>query len=583
MLYTVTVRDANNCTSSTSVTLTEPAVLAATTTSTDVKCFGGNDGSATVETVTGGTTPYAYTWPQGGHDSDTTGLRYGTYTVTITDAHACSITRSISIGQPSAISTGIVATSPICAGTTTTLNLTVSGGTPGSPTAYTYSWIENATPAIVIATTEDITAGAGAYTVTVTDGNLCTATATTTITNYATPTITTNEVPQVCLNTPFIVTATSTQSGDWSAQAYKASTNAAVGAPQTTTGSLTMTYNHAGSAVSDTVYIVYTFTSSVGSCVYRDTTNDIKMSGEPRLRIYRNSTEDNYATINANQPVSFHFMVDNTCNTDPATRLAIMYTIYKDGVPVTNITDYVTNSNSVRYQMPLTGTGLEGYYPPFNYTSTLSQAPGAHFPLATSSGAVLGSDQFDFFSLAYFTNREGTISISNFTEAGVYTIEYALITNYNEATFTTQHGNQIGVMTSLTPAALGGNQFFTGTYYTRVWSTNTMTITVNPGSGPAPELPIAEKPVKPEPQMRVYPNPSQPGQLVYVEVENMSGDAVLTVSAVNGSVVDKTQVTITENQKQFSYNLKNVVPGVYFVTLTTKDAVITKKVVVQPR
>jgi hypothetical protein len=57
----------------------------------------------------------------------------------------------------------------------------------------------------------------------------------------------------------------------------------------------------------------------------------------------------------------------------------------------------------------------------------------------------------------------------------------------------------------------------------------------------------------------------------------------LTVSAVNGSVVDKTLVTITENQKQFSYNLKNVVPGVYFVTLTTKDAVITKKVVVQPR
>ena len=48
-------------------------------------------------------------------------------------------------------------------------------------------------------------------------------------------------------------------------------------------------------------------------------------------------------------------------------------------------------------------------------------------------------------------------------------------------------------------------------------------------------------------------------------------------------MVDKTQVSIAENQKQFSYNLKNIVPGVYFVTLTTKDAVLTKKVVVQTR
>jgi hypothetical protein len=150
---------------------------------------------------------------------------------------------------------------------------------------------------------------------------------------------------------------------------------------------------------------------------------------------------------------------------------------------------------------------------------------------------------------------------------------------------TTPHGNQIYVMTTLTPSPLGGNQFFTGTYYTKVWSTNTMTITVNdvPGSPVAPGDDIAHKPAKLQPEMKIYPNPSAPGQLVYIEVENISGDATIAVSAINGSVLQKTAVTIADTQKQVIYNLNDLVPGIYFVTLTSKDAVITKKVIISPR
>jgi hypothetical protein len=348
-----------------------------------------------------------------------------------------------------------------------------------------------------------------------------------------------------------------------------------------------MTYNYAGSAVSDTIYIVYTFTSSVGSCVYTHITNDIKMSGEPRLRIYKDATDDNAVTINQNTATDFHFMVDNTCGTDPGTRLALTYTIYKDGVPVANLTDYVTNANSFRYQMPLAGSGLEAYYPDFNYTSTLTQAPAAHFPLATSSGAVLGSDQFDFFSLAFFQNRQGTVSINNFTQPGVYTIEYALITNYSNPAMTIQHGNQIGVMTSLTPSPLGGNQFFTGTYYTKVWSTNTMTITVLPTGGSAPDVietpDVAVRPAEQTPELKVYPNPSTPSQSVYVEISNMKGDAILTVTNINGKVIERVPVYINEGQNGIIHTIYNTVPGMYFITLTNKETVLTKKLIVQPK
>jgi hypothetical protein len=568
--YSVIISDANGCLAYDTLLITQPTLLTSTpTVSNNVSCNGGTNGKGYI-TANGGTAPYQYLWSNTATTDTINGLVAGKYYVTITDHNLCTKIDSITITQPTAVTASVSATSTICSGTTTGVNLTAGGGT--APLAFL--WSNNAI-------TEDLTnVGAGTYTVTVTDALGCQATADTTISNYAIPTITTDEVPQICLSTLDTVTASSTHTGTWTAQAYHATTDLPFGS---LVSSNVYTFS---SATPDTIYIVYTFVSTTGGCTYTDTTNDIKISGEPRLRIYKNSTEDNYTTINENQYVEFYFKVDNTCGTPTGTRLAITYSVYYQAdstqtpTLVSNLTDYVSNSGSLRYQMDLVGTGLSGS---FNYTSDLSQAPDAHFPLATGSGAVLNLDQFDFFSLAYFQNRKGTVSISNFTEAGIYTIEYALITNYTDPSMTIPHGNEIGVWTTLTPPLLGGNNFFTAPYYTKVWSTNTMTIKVNSGGAPAPEVPMAEKPAKLEPQMKIYPNPSQPGQLVFIEVENISGDAVLTVSSINGSMVDKTQVSIAENQKQFSYNLKNIVPGVYFVTLTTKDAVLTKKVVVQPR
>ncbi|PKP27983.1 MAG: hypothetical protein CVU02_02260, partial [Bacteroidetes bacterium HGW-Bacteroidetes-19] len=584
--YDVLVTDANGCTAVAEVGIFQPdAALSATTSLTDVKCYGGNDGSATVETVTGGTAPYTYEWPQGGTENDTLGLTIGTYVVTITDALGCEITRSFTIAQPTnPISHIIATTSEICIGTTTLIDLTVSGGTPGTP-AYTYSWTNNADPLVVIGTTEDITMGAGTYTVVITDGNGCTASTSVTITNFTTPVITTNEVPQLCLNTPFSVTATSTQSGDWSAQAYKASTNVAVDGPQTTSGSFTMTYNHIGSAVSDTIYIIYTFNSSVGGCLYRDTTNDIRMSGEPRLRIYDVAANDNAKTINQYENTGFHFMVDNTCGTDVGTRLALTYSIYyqEDAtdapVLINDLTDYVSN-NSIRYEMFFTGTGLQASYPSgFNY---LAQNPTSHFPLAPS--VVISGQQFDFFRLYYLAGREGNVDINHFKKAGIYTFEYALISNYDDVALTIPHGNQVAVNVDA-GQRLGGNQFFTGTYYTKVWSTNTMTITVNPAPAPIPS-PIQNTPIEVSevtPVLKVYPNPTTPEQSVNVELTHFKGDAILTVTSVNGQVIERVPVTIADGQKSVIHTITNNVPGMYFVTITTKETILTKKLIIQPK
>jgi hypothetical protein len=97
--YTVVITDANGCTATVNATVTQPIALSATISQTNVSCNGGSNGTATI-TVSGGATPYTYSWsPSGGTAAIATGLIAGTYTVTVTDANLCTITRTVTITQ----------------------------------------------------------------------------------------------------------------------------------------------------------------------------------------------------------------------------------------------------------------------------------------------------------------------------------------------------------------------------------------------------------------------------------------------------------------------------------------------------
>lgn len=181
--YLVTVTDANGCTGTANVNITQPAssINASISAQTNVACFNGTHGSATV-TVSGGTAPYTYSWNTTPVQTSATAtnLPAGNYVVTITDANGCSATASVTITQPAAaLSVMINAQS----------NVSCFGGNSGSATAmamggtapYSYSW--NSTPAQSTATATNL--AAGNYTVTVTDANGCSATATISITEPA--------------------------------------------------------------------------------------------------------------------------------------------------------------------------------------------------------------------------------------------------------------------------------------------------------------------------------------------------------------------------------------------------------------
>ncbi len=164
--YSVTITDANGCTDSSSVVITEPsALVAATVVDSNISCNGLLDGGGTAS-ATGGTMPYTYNWSNAATTASITGVAGGTYSVTITDANGCTDSASMNIAEPAVLQLTVnVDSNESCTGL-------ANGGLTAQPTGgtmpYTYNW-SNA------ATTGSITSlAAGTYSVTVTDANGCT-------------------------------------------------------------------------------------------------------------------------------------------------------------------------------------------------------------------------------------------------------------------------------------------------------------------------------------------------------------------------------------------------------------------------
>ncbi|HWB62209.1 MAG TPA: hypothetical protein VG603_01775, partial [Chitinophagales bacterium] len=137
--YTVTVKDNNNCTATTTYAVTQPAAgitfNASTTTST--LCFGSSDGTATVN-PTGGLPPYSYLWNPTGQTTQTaTGLSAGNYSIVVTDDSLCTATTTLTVNQPAQIAISGTVTNVKCNGQSNgSINITIANG--ASP--YSYAW-----------------------------------------------------------------------------------------------------------------------------------------------------------------------------------------------------------------------------------------------------------------------------------------------------------------------------------------------------------------------------------------------------------------------------------------------------------
>lgn len=211
--YILTVTDANGCTATDTAVLVAPTPLTFTGTTSNISCFGGNNGSIDL-TVNGGTTPYSYSWSHGFTGQDPSGLVAGTYSVTITDANGCSVTSpSWSVTQPSA---------PMFVTVSTIQPITCNGDTDGSLQAnvssgtgpYTWAWVGGGN-------TQTLSSlGAGTYQVTVTDANGCSNTASSTLTDPPVLTVDAGNTWSFCSNSGEFFEATATGGAPYTGGGY---------------------------------------------------------------------------------------------------------------------------------------------------------------------------------------------------------------------------------------------------------------------------------------------------------------------------------------------------------------------------
>jgi hypothetical protein len=160
--YTVTITDANSCTLTQAVTITQGSAINPLIATTNNLCAGENNGSIDL-TVSGGTLPYAYLWSNNSNSEDISNLAAGSYTITVTDGLGCTASTTVNITEPTALSITTTSTDELL-GNDGTASVTTSGGTA----PYSITWQPGG---ITTAAISGLTAGL--YMVTVTDANGC--------------------------------------------------------------------------------------------------------------------------------------------------------------------------------------------------------------------------------------------------------------------------------------------------------------------------------------------------------------------------------------------------------------------------
>ena len=171
--YSVTITDnSTNCTASASVTTSQTGFpsIGAPNVST-IQCNGE---TATITlSVSGGYGEYSYEWQNSENNSVginsnvLSGISAGTYTVTVSDEHSCATSTSVVVTQPDAITFSVTTTPQVC----NTLGRATISNEHGGDGTYSYVWHNSSNE--VVGNTAMLSANAGTYSVTVSDGNGC--------------------------------------------------------------------------------------------------------------------------------------------------------------------------------------------------------------------------------------------------------------------------------------------------------------------------------------------------------------------------------------------------------------------------
>ena len=163
--YSVTVTDANSCSSNATFTIGNAILYPTITSITNNEICGAGNGGIDITSSPAGNT---FLWSNGQTTEDLINIPAGTYSITVTGSNGCAVSDTFNVlNNSNSFSISALPTdNTSCINANGALDLVI---TPSG--SYSYLWSNGAT-------TEDLQSiGAGTYSVTVTDANSCSSTA----------------------------------------------------------------------------------------------------------------------------------------------------------------------------------------------------------------------------------------------------------------------------------------------------------------------------------------------------------------------------------------------------------------------
>ena len=178
--YNVTITDANGCVATLTTIVPNTPGIKTNLKTTPVHCYGGNDGTASIEGMNG-LAPYTFVWSNSQTSDSIGNLIAGIYTVITTDARGCPMKDTITILQPPPVDV-ISSDTNICPGASISLTARGTGGTG----TLNYRWTPGLLTGSSILVSPSLTT---TYTILAIDANGCS--------DSATVTLTVNKIPVI--------------------------------------------------------------------------------------------------------------------------------------------------------------------------------------------------------------------------------------------------------------------------------------------------------------------------------------------------------------------------------------------------